>query len=176
MIERYLGREQAEDIFYASMLTGLMSEKQASDLVSCMEKEAKGGAKDGFDWLGLAKSILGGAWKGVGTVAEGGMKVVGEMPKTIGMTALLGGGAGVLGANLYDVIKEQVTHEDPEEKFNSEIEAMYAGKKKELEDAKWMDRIRSMRDELRRGYKKMPTKEYAKRYKALLAALDERSV
>ena len=165
MVERYLGKEQTEDIFCAAMLTGLMSEKQAAEMSSMMEK-------DGFDPLNALKTILGGTAKGGKEIMSG----IGNVPKILGMTALLGGGAGVLGANIYDVIKEQVSHEDPEEKFNSYVEAVYKNKKRELEDAKWMDRIRALRDELRRGHKKMPTEEYANKYKELVSALDERSV
>ena len=37
-----------------------------------------------------------------------------------------------------------------------------------------MAKVRGMRDELKRGYKKMTTDEYAAKYNELMEALDER--
>lgn len=87
---------------------------------------------------------------------------------------ILGGSTGVLGALGYDVIKEQLTQDDPKVKLRDDIKAIYARKAKELEDSKWMERVRGMRDELVRGYKKMTLDEYREKYDALIKALDER--
>ena len=155
MIERYLGKERAEDLFIASMLTGTMSDKEASEMKRELVKKA--------DFWDFTKSVAG----GIGGLAK-------EIPPALLNTMLLGAGTGALGATAYDVIKERVSHEDPEAKFNSEIEGIYRGRKAELDDAKWMERVRDMRDNLKRNYKKMTNDEYRKKYQELINALDEK--
>lgn len=166
MVEQYLGKEASDDIFLSAMLTGIMSEKQASEVLEKIEKQA-------IDWKTIGQSLGKGGnllWNGLGHT----WNALKEVPPAVGKVALIGAGTGVLGASLYDILKERVTQEDPEAQFNADIEAMYANKKRELEDSEWMNKVRALRDELKRGYKKMPTDEYATKYKALLAALDER--
>ena len=162
MVKKYLG-EYADDIFCAAMLTRMMNEKQAEEAVSCLEKEAAGAYE-------VFKGILG----GVGNFLSGAGDVVTKTPAALGKLALVGLGTGLVGASAYDVIKDKVTRDDPKAELNAKIEAMYRGKTRELEDAKWMDKVRAMRDDLRRNYKKMTTEEYAEKYKALVDALDER--
>ena len=168
MVEKILGKEVAEDIFYSAMLTGMMTEKQAEELDAGMEKEAA--------WPALVKAL--GVLKGLGHTAIGTTeKGVGALSKIpgIGMKlALIGAGTGVLGATAYDIIKENVTNEDPKAELDAKLEAMYRGKQRELEDAKWMTKVRNMRDDLKRNYRKMSTKEYTEKYNALISALDER--
>lgn len=169
MVEKYLGDEQASDIFLSSMLSRLMTEKQASDFIGVMEKASAGGgiATD------LAK-IFGNAGKGLRGIFGTGIDFAKFLPSSLGWTAALGAGSGVLGASAYDIIKERTSHEDPEAQLNEDIEAMYNSKSREKNDSKWMARVRRMRDELRRGYKKMSVDEYAKKYNELIDALDER--
>lgn len=173
MVERYLGKEAADDIFMSALLTGLLPEKQACDMMGGIEKDASplatilAGLKMGKD--GLVNVFKGGTHALDKTFEYGA-----DSAKALGLLAALGGAAGVLGSSAYDILKERVTQEDPEAKFNDDIEAMYANKTRELSDARWMDRVRAMRDDLKRGYKKMPTEEYAVKYKALQDALDER--
>ena len=85
-----------------------------------------------------------------------------------------GGLAGIATGAGYNIIKDSLQAESPEAAKNRKVEAIYSHKARELEDADWMTRVRGMRDELARGYRKMPAKEYAEKYNALLAALDER--
>lgn len=168
MVEKILGKEQTSDIFFASMLTGLLNEKQAAELSERLEKEAK------FDW---AKFLLG-SGKAIGSAVVGGAKetasALAGVPGAVGKLALLGAGTGILGATAYDILKENVASDDPKAELNAKLEAMYHGRQKELEDAKWMAKVRGMRDELKRGYKKMTTDEYAAKYNELMEALDER--
>ena len=168
MVEQYLGRETADDIFFSAMLSGLLPQKQASNLIQSFQKEAA------VDWGAVTKAI-----GSIGKEITGGLGHVWgaakSIPTALGYTALGGAASGVLGATVYDILKERVSQEDPEAKFNSDIEHLYAHKKREAEDAKWMSRVRAMRDELKRGYKKMTTEEYTTKYKALMDALNERS-
>ncbi len=159
MVEQYLGKEAADDIFFMSMLSGLIPEKQACELAIGIQKDA--GVMDAL------KKAIG----VVGAIGSGAKSI----PPILAGTALGGAATGVLGATVYDILKERVSQEDPEAKFNSDIEHLYTHKTREIEDARWMDRVRAMRDELKRGYKKMTTEEYATKYKALMDALNERS-
>ncbi len=164
MVEKYLGKERARDIF----LSAFASEVASS---AGIEKTAQGPD------LGLPKFIYEIA-RDVGHAGIGGIKnlagLLKEVPSGLLWTMGLGAGTGFLGATGYDAIKERIMQEDPEAKFNDELETIYAERKREKEDAKWMDRARKMRDELKRGYKKMTTDEYSAKYKALLDHLDER--
>ena len=163
MVEQYLGREMADDIFFSAMLSGMIPEKQASDLAEGIQK--------GAQVMDALKNALGAIGKGFGYAADAAKTI----PPVLGGTAIGGAATGVLGATVYDILKERVSQEDPEAKFNSDIEHLYTHKKREIEDAKWMSRVRAMRDELKRGYKKMTTEEYTTKYKALMDALNERS-
>lgn len=166
MIEKVIGRRTAEDIFFSSMLSGLVTEKQASSILDKMEKD--GGASF-LDW---AKGIGGALAAGGGALVDTAKAV----PPALGWLALLGASTGGLGAMGLDVIRDQVAEEDPEAKFNEKVEAAYAGKERENKDSTWMTRVRKLRDELKRGYRKMTSSEYAKKYDELVAALDEKKV
>lgn len=168
MVEKILGSQQTSDIFYSALLTGLLNEKQAAELADSIEKDAA------FNWGKIIESL-----KGLGVAAIGGVKdtasALAKVPGAVGKIALLGAGTGILGATAYDALKENVSSDDPKAKLNAKIEAMYKGRQKELEDAKWMAKVRGLRDELKRNYKKMTTDEYTTKYNELVAALDERS-
>ena len=168
MIREILGEQQADDIFFSSMLTGILNEKQAADMLECLEKNAA------LNW----KAAIIGALKPIASALSGAAghlySAATKAPDAIGKLALIGAGTGVLGATAYDVVKENVSSDDPESELNAKIEAMYNGRKKELEDAKWMEKVRGMRDELKRNYKKMTTEEYESKYNKLMEALNER--
>ena len=168
MVEKILGEQQTQDIYFSAMLTGLLNEKQAAELYNCIEKNAA---------INFAKIL--GVLKGLGSAAVGGAKETAnalvKIPGAAGKLALLGAGTGVLGATAYDILKENVSGDDPKAELNAKIEAMYNNRKKELEDAKWMEKVRGMRDELKRGYKKMTSEEYESKYNELVKALNERS-
>lgn len=163
MVEQYLGKEAADNIFFTSMLSGLIPEKQACELAVGIQK--------GAQVMDALKKAIG----ALGTVGSGALTTAKSIPPILAGTALGGAATGVLGATVYDILKERVSQEDPEAKFNSDIEHLYTHKKREIEDARWMSRVRALRDELKRGYKKMTTEEYATKYKALTDALNERS-
>lgn len=166
MVEKYLGKDAADSIFTAAVITAKIPEKQACALADGLEKDA-------FPLSDVIKSL-----KGLGGAATGAVdKLIdyaGSSAKAVGLLATIGAGTGVAGASIWDMLKTRYSQEDPETEFNNKAEAMYGDRKRELADAKWMDRVRRMRDELRRGYKKMSTEEYAEKYQALQDALDER--
>lgn len=170
MVEEILGYRQAKDIFFSAMLTGMMTEKQASDIFGDMEKSAQNGGGKGAGLLGWAKLIGGmltGGFDAAGSVAK-------EVPSALLNTALLGASVGGLGAMGYDTIKERLSDEDPETKHHAKLESMYAAKRTEENDSRWMAKVRAKRDNLLRNYKKMPTEEYAKAYKDLMEELDKK--
>lgn len=110
---------------------------------------------------------LGDIASGIWNAAKGSAGLI----RDLGIYGALG---GVLTGAGYNIIKDRVTAPSPEDEFNHKVEQIVANHKRELEDAKWMDRVRGMRDELSRNYKKMAPEEYAKKYNALVSALDER--
>lgn len=148
------------------MLTGVMTEKQAQDLLVGMEKDA----------FSIAKFLAG--LRTAGRVAVAGTSgLIGAakaVPKGLLNLASAGILTGAVAGGAYNTLKDSLQKEDPNTKMNRKIEAMFKNRKRELDDAKWMDRVRSMRDELKRSYKKMTPEEYRKKYDALVAALDER--
>lgn len=160
MVEEILGRKQAEDVFFSAMMSGMLTEKQACEF---MEKKAKGK-------LDAVKYLLG----LVGSVGGGIADTVKAIPPALGWTALLGASTGGLGAMAYDVLKDRVSQEDPESKFNADMEAMYSAKERELKDARWMSKVRAKRDRLMREGRKMDPDEYAKAYGSLVSDLDEK--
>lgn len=97
-----------------------------------------------------------------------------ELLNAAGTATAMGAGTGVLGALAAEAIKEQLTREDPKAKLSGKLEKLYASKSREVDDSRWMSRVRAMRDELRRGYKKMTVAEYTDKYNNLVKALDER--
>lgn len=153
MVEKYLGNYTRE-VFSMGASSALM-EKDAFGLSD---------AWDGIKWLaGGGKTVVEDAFKGA--------------KNTLGLSkglALAGLAAGTLGGMGYNLVKERLQQEDPEEKMQRKIEAIYKRRSRELSDAKWMAKVRSMRDELQRGYKKMSTEEYEAKYNQLMAALDEK--
>lgn len=174
MVEKILGEQQTKDIYFSAMLTGLLNEKQAAELSEHLDKEAQAGAAQSFNWW----RFLLGSGRALGSAAIGGAKetasALSKVPGAVGKLALLGAGTGILGATAYDILKENVSSDDPKAELNAKLEAMYNNRKKELEDAKWMAKVRGMRDELKRGYKKMTSEEYESKYNELMEALDER--
>lgn len=172
VVEKILGEECARDMFYASAVTGMLTEKQASDMLEGIVKEAQRG-KVGFG-ADLAKRLLDLVQKGIVGISGEGVKLLKNSPSMLGRTMALGAGLGSAGALAYDAMKENLSQEDPDAKFNMDLEALYNGRAMEAADAKWMDRVRSMRDELKRGWKKMTPEEYAGKYDALVSALKER--
>lgn len=174
MVEKILGEQQTKDIYFSAMLTGLLNEKQAAELSECIEKEAQAGTASSFN---LWRFLIG-SGRALGSAAIGGAKETAEalakIPGAVGKLALLGAGTGILGATAYDILKENVSSDDPKAELNAKLEAMYNNRKKELEDAKWMAKVREMRDELKLGYKKMTSEEYESKYNELMEALDER--
>lgn len=153
MLERIIGAEAAGDIMFAGMLSGMQTEKQAENALS-MEKAA-------FSPVNFIKAL----W-------STGVAGLSLFPKAI----MAGLGTGAATGAAYNIIKNRLTDDDPQTKLNNKLEAMYSNKKRELEDAKWMDRIRGMRDDLARNHKKMSQEEYEAKYNALVSALDERKV
>lgn len=145
-----LTKEQSAECFKAGFL-------------SCFAEKR---AQHGFALAPYIKDI-GGVLKGVWSGGK-------ELLSAAGTAATMGAGSGVLGALAADVIKEQLTREDPKVKLSGKLEKLYAGKSRELDDSQWMARVRAMRDELRRGYKKMTVEEYRDKYNNLVKALDER--
>ena len=170
MVEKYLGNETAADIFVSAMISRVVTEKEAENLVSIMKKEAQNGGGES-SLLSFFKNI----GKPIARLWSTGTGALKSVPPALGWIAATGATGGVLGTYLYDILKERLSHEDPEADFNSKVEALYRGKTKEIEDAQWMDKVRSMKDRLKRDYKKMSTEEYRKAYSELVAALDERA-
>jgi hypothetical protein len=74
----------------------------------------------------------------------------------------------------YNALGEALGGNDPKQAFNDRIASIYKNRERELSDAKWMDRVRGMRDDLKRNHKKMTPDEYRTMYNALIDALDER--
>lgn len=166
MVERYLGKKQAEDIIFASMLTGVMTEKQAQDSLDGMEKDAFSVVR----FLAGLRTAGGVATAG----ASGLLKAVTAIPNSIKNLTSAGILAGAVAGGAYNTLKDNMQQEDPKTRMNRKIEAIFRNRKRELEDAKWMDRVRSMRNELKSSYRKMSPEEYREKYDALVSALDER--
>lgn len=113
--------------------------------------------------------ILGDVVNGITTVGKG----LAGLPKDIFWGGALTGLATGVGAQ---AITEHLTKESPEEELNRTLEAMYAAKRNEVADTKWMSKVRAMRAELMADRKKMSVEEYTKKYNALVDALNERKV
>lgn len=111
---------------------------------------------------------------GLGDIGESIWGLIGNSAGLIRDLGIYGTMTGALGGVGYNILKERLTEQDPKDEFNRKVETVLANRKRELEDMKWMSRVRSMRDELRRDYKKMTPEEYSKKYNELVAALDER--
>ena len=171
--EKYLGRQAAEDLYYASMLTASMTEKQAAELFGLMEKDAFGFA-DALSWLkGVGSKAIGGIGLMSGALGKG-VEYAAKIPPALAWTALLGSSAGVIGSMGYDVMKERLAGDDPEAKYNSDVEAIYKSKNRERDDAAWMAKARNKRDDIKRRLKKMTPKDYSREYNELMDILNER--
>lgn len=154
MIERILGKQQAYDIMCAAIVSETMPEKQASAFVDGLEKEA-------FSPLKFIKGLFNvGAWPILATA------------KSIPHLVVAGAGSGALIGAAYNSLSNRVQEEDPEERTNNKLEAMYEMKARELEDAKWMTRVRALRDELKRG--KLSNEDYEAKFNELVGALAEK--
>jgi len=157
-------------------MTGYISESERGLLFragvrdALMEKTAKVDLKSFSEFLKVLKNA-GGVLVSPVPAAWGLTKETVNLLKAL---SVYGAGAGTVGSVAWNLIKDRMQRESPETEFNRKVEAMYAGRARELEDAKWMDRVRGMRDDLARNYKKMPSDEYEKRYGELMDALDER--
>ena len=146
MFEEILGKDGAKAIYEAGQVHRMLEKRSGNNPL---------------DYIG---SFFGGAGKVLSSGAD-----------AIAKLGLYGLGAGTIGGVTYNLIKDRLEQESPEEEYNRKIEAMYKSRSRELDDAKWISKVRAMRDELKRGYKHMTTKEYTEKYNALLDALDERS-
>ena len=104
----------------------------------------------------------------IGSVMKGSAGLVKDL-------AIYGTIAGALSGTGYNILKERVVSDSPEDEYNRKVERIVINKKRELEDAIWMKRVRKMRDELAMNYKKMSPEEYANKYKTLVDALNERN-
>ena len=160
-----LGGEAAGRLFRAGMAS-VDSDGRVMGVLSAMEK----GAGDGIGLAGTIVKLLSGAKN----VAKGTLGMGVDSIKALPTVAAVGAGTGVLGAMGIDALMQRMEQDDPEARINADIDAMYSRRGRELEDAAWMEKVRGMRDELRRGYRRMPTEEYAAKYRALMDALDER--
>lgn len=152
MLERIIGAEAAGDIMFAGMLSGMQNEKQAESAIESLEKQA-------FNPIEFIKGL----W-------NAGAAALSMYPKAV----VAGLGTGAVAGAAYNTIKNRMASDDPQARLNNRIEALYVNKKRELDDAKWMSRIRSIRDDLKRGYKKMPAEEYEAKYNELVSALKEK--
>jgi hypothetical protein len=107
-------------------------------------------------------------------IAHGGKAVLtglAGLPKDLMLYGSIAGLATGVGGQM---LADQLTQESPEEELNRTLESMYAAKRKELADAKWMSRVRAMRADLMSNRKKMSVDEYTSKYNALVDALNER--
>lgn len=87
----------------------------------------------------------------------------------------LGLASGTANGILYNITKNRMTAEsaEKEEEINKKL-SLYNAKNRELEDAKWMGKVRSKRDNLVRNMKKMTPEEYEAAYNEISNALNER--
>jgi hypothetical protein len=136
------------------------------------EEEAKAIFMEG------AKSVMpekqAGILDSIGKIGEGAFGALKGGAGLMRDFGIYGALAGVLSGAGYNIIKDRVTAPSPEDEFNNKVKQIVANRRRELEDSKWMERVRGMRDELSRNYRKMTPEEYSEKYNALVAALDER--
>lgn len=121
------------------------------------------------------KSVIAEKQAGIlGDIAHGGKSVLtglAGLPKDLMLYGSMAGLATGIGGQM---LADQLTQESPEEELNRTLESMYSAKRKELEDSKWMSRVRAMRADLMANRKKMSVEEYTIKYNALIDALNER--
>lgn len=134
-------------------------------------KSSKDAYAAGFK-AAMAKSADGNS---VGKILSGAADTAGAVKDSLLSALLFGGGVGALaGAGAYAINKRLAGYGSEEEDYNDRIAAMYENKTKEIADSEWLTRVKALREDLRNGYKKMTTEEYAKKYQELIDALDER--
>lgn len=164
MLDQYLTEKQYDAMFAAGASSVLRKQAVAPaaniGTLAILKK-----------FLGGARDFVSGGHKFITTGADDAGKIVDLLAKL----ALTGSALGAVGGVGYNLAKTRVSQGSPEEDMNRNIEAMYKIKSRELEDAKWISKVRAMRDDLKRNYKKMTTEEYSKKYSELANALDERS-
>lgn len=158
MLEMYLNKDEKS----ACVKVGFVDRTIANMHKKSIEKSAGG-------WEVL-KDLVGAATSAVGT----GAGLVADYAKLFPQFFLLGASSGALGGIGYHIMKERMAEKDPREDLQRKIESIYKNKARELSDSRWMDKVRSMKDDLVRNHKKMSTEEYTEKYNALVSALDER--
>lgn len=166
MVEMFLGDELAKEIFEAGKLSA-MSEKKAVAPVAAAGAAAAGTGltlSAVGTWL---KDLVGGGAEAVATGAEKSI----DLAKGLALAGLATGAIGGVG---YNLVKERLQKKSPEEEMQRKIEATYARKSREKEDAKWMSDVRAKRDRLAREWKKMTPGQYAKDYDELMGLLNQR--
>lgn len=174
MIEHYIDKNIAKDIFMAGYITGHIPEKKAYEIASTLEK--KGGAPTvGRSIWSVFSSPIKDIWHGAGDLVKTVWTPIEKGPKVMMTAATVGASLGALGAAAVDAVKERVTQDDPETEFKNKINNLYKQKVREQEDEKWMTHIRLLKEDLKKNYKKMPLDEYRAKYNALVSALDERA-
>lgn len=154
MLEMYLNKDEKS----ACVKVGFVDRTIANMRKKSIEKSA-----DGWE---VVKDLASAAKYGAGLVAD--------YAKLFPQFFLLGASSGALGGIGYHIMKERMAEKDPREDLQRKIESIYKNKARELSDSRWMDKVRSMKDDLVRNHKKMSTEEYTEKYNALVSALDER--
>lgn len=157
MVEEILGKDQALDIYRAGKVYGTIEKKG-------FIPELKALWNAGKESVGAGANVAGAGVSAGKNLIDFAMKL-----------GLYGLGTGTVAGVGYNLVKDRLEQESPEEEYNRKLEAMYKARSRELDDSKWIRKVKAMRDELKRGYKHMTTKEYTEKYNALLDALDERS-
>lgn len=160
MVEKYLTKDQSDALFAAGA-SSVFQKKASLASVLAILKTFGNGAID--------------LVRGGHQLAHAGVEDTKEVLNILGKLALGGTAIGTAGGIGYNLAKERMSQGSPEEEMNRKIESLYKNKSKELDDSKWMNKVLSMRNDLKRGYKKMTTEEYTKKYIALMDALNERS-
>lgn len=160
MLDKYLTKDQSDALFAAGASSVFQKQANWGKVLTFLNTLGKG-----------AIGLVSGGHK----LLETGVKDTSEAANILGKLMLGGATVGTAGGIGYNLAKERMSQNSPEEEMNRKIEAMYKKKTRELEDSNWMNKVIAMRDELRRGYKKMTTQEYTKKYIALMDALNERS-
>ena len=170
ILEQILGSENAAMVYkagYSSVISEKTAQAAAPAAVVGAGAAGAGIAASAMQWL---RGILGGGVQ----LGRQGIGLANDSASLARNLAITGIGAGVLGGVGYHLIKERLQRGSPEEELNRKIEGIFSRREREISDKKWMDRVRSMRDDLRRNKNKMSPEEYAKKYEELVKALDER--
>lgn len=166
MLDKYLTNDEIRDIFCSAMFAKAIEKRAVSPAVGAAGGAAAVGGIDKF--VDMVSKGLGKAPELTKDVAELYMK---SIPLSAATSLLLGGAAG----GLYHIVKEKMTESGDEQiSANNKLQALYNARSAELEDQKWMSKVRKMRDDLKKNMKNMTADEYEAQYNALSEALDER--